>query len=169
MPSDIPPHIHGKDLPKGIKKSTISVTCDHLEKMLHVANNGEFSFFSDEPEKMGGENEFPAPLTYIASGIGFWLLTNLKRYASMKKISIKSARVKVELDFFLSGSIVDENIESGVSEVRSFFEVSSEENFANIFSVIKLAKKGCFAESLVINSVPLKSICIINGNKIDNI
>ena len=47
------------------------VTCDHLEKMLHVANHGEFSFFSDEPEKMGGENEFPAPLTYIASGIGF--------------------------------------------------------------------------------------------------
>ena len=87
----------------------------------------------------------------------------------MKKISIKSARVKVELDFFLSGSIVDKNIESGVSEVRSFFGVSSEENFANIFSVIKLAKKGCFAESLVINSVPLKSICIINGNKIDNI
>ena len=40
MPSDIPPHIHGKDLPKGVKKSTVSVTCDHLEKMLHVPSQG---------------------------------------------------------------------------------------------------------------------------------
>ena len=87
----------------------------------------------------------------------------------MKKISIKSAQVKIELDFYLFGSIVDENIESGVSEVRSFFEVSSEDNFEDVLSVIKLAKKGFFAESLVINPVNLESVCIINGKKIENL
>ena len=87
----------------------------------------------------------------------------------MKKISIKSAQVKIELDFYLFGSIVDENIESGVSEVRSFFEVSSEDKFEDVLSVIKLAKKGGFAESLVIQPVNLESVCIINGKKIENL
>ena len=87
----------------------------------------------------------------------------------MKKISIKSAQVKIELDFYLFGSIVDENIESGVSEVRSFFEVSSEDKFEDVLSVITLAKKGCFAESLVIQPVNLESVCIINGKKIENL
>lgn len=30
-----------------------------------------FEFYCDEPPSLGGENQFPQPLTYIAAGVGF--------------------------------------------------------------------------------------------------
>ena len=71
MASDIPQSIHGKDLPKSGLSSTITVNCEHIEKMLHTGTQGKFAFSSDEPAKMGGDDNHPAPLTYIAAGIGF--------------------------------------------------------------------------------------------------
>ena len=71
MPSDIPQKILGKELPRGLMKSTIAIDCEHIEKMLHKGEKGEFTFFSDEPPSLEGDNKHPSPLTYIASGIGF--------------------------------------------------------------------------------------------------
>ena len=71
MPSEIPQNILGKELPRGLMRSTITVDCEHIEKMLHKGKKGEFTFFSDEPSSLGGENKYPSPLAYIASGIGF--------------------------------------------------------------------------------------------------
>ena len=71
MPSDIPQSIVGSELPDGVYKSTIRVDCDHIEKMLHKADNGKFTFYSDESQRLGGDDKHPAPLTYIVAGIGF--------------------------------------------------------------------------------------------------
>ena len=71
MPSDIPRSIVGKELPKGKFQSTVSVQCEHIEKMLHKGTRDKFTFYSDEPPRLGGDDNFPSPLTYIAGGIGF--------------------------------------------------------------------------------------------------
>ena len=55
---------------------------------------------------------------------------------------------------------------NSVTEVRSYFEVDSEETEEKVKEVIKLAKQGCFAESLVRNAIPLVSTCLLNGNEI---
>ncbi|HWL65079.1 MAG TPA: hypothetical protein VNP73_03810 [Actinomycetota bacterium] len=34
-------------------------------------NGKTFEFYCDEPPSLGGENQFPQPLTYIAAGVGF--------------------------------------------------------------------------------------------------
>ena len=47
MPSDIPQSVVGSELPKGVYRSTIQVDCEHIEKMLHKADNGKFTFYSD--------------------------------------------------------------------------------------------------------------------------
>jgi hypothetical protein len=85
----------------------------------------------------------------------------------MKKINITKANVRIELDFYLKGSVIKGTIQNGVSEVRSYFEVTSEDNTKDLIDVITLAKQGCFAESLVRNPVPLKSSCILNGERIE--
>ena len=75
----------------------------------------------------------------------------------MKGIEIKSADVNVELDYFLQGSVIKGTVNNSVTEVRSYFEVDSEETEEKVKEVIKLAKQGCFAESLVRNAIPLVS------------
>lgn len=81
----------------------------------------------------------------------------------MKNLSIKSARVHVEFDYYLTGSVLAGTVNSGVTEVRSDFEVDSDESEEDILNIIRLAKRGCFAESLVQTAVPMKSTLKLNG------
>ena len=81
----------------------------------------------------------------------------------MRKLSINEARVHVEMDYYLSGSALAGTVKSGVTEVRSRFEVSSDEPEEEVAYVIRLAKQGCFAERLVETAVPIKSELILNG------
>lgn len=83
----------------------------------------------------------------------------------MRKLTINSARVHVEMDYYLSGSVLAGTVNSGVTEVRSQFDVSSDEPEEDIAYVIRLAKRGCFAERLVETAVPMKSTLILNGKE----
>ena len=71
MASDIPQAVQGTELPKGVTRRTVAADCEHVEKMLHRGQRENFTVYCDEPERMGGENAFPPPLTYITMGIGF--------------------------------------------------------------------------------------------------
>ena len=83
----------------------------------------------------------------------------------MKNLSIKGARVHVELDYYLTGSVLAGTVESGVTEVRSDFEVESDEPEDEILDIVRLAKRGCFAERLVQTAVPMKSTLKLNGKE----
>ncbi len=69
------------------------------------------------------------------------------------------------MDYYLSGSVLAGTVNSGVTEVRSQFEVSSNEPEEDIVYVIRLAKRGCFAERLVETTVPIKSTLKLNGKE----
>ncbi len=81
----------------------------------------------------------------------------------MKNLSIKSAKVHIEFDYYLTGSVLAGTVDSGVTEVRSDFEVESDESDEDILNVIRLAKRGCFAEKLVQSPVPMRSTLKLNG------
>ena len=83
----------------------------------------------------------------------------------MRKIAIIKARVHVEMDYYLAGSVLAGTVNSGVTEVRSEFEVSADADEEDIAYVIKLAKRGCFAERLVETAVPIKSTLKLNGKE----
>ena len=85
----------------------------------------------------------------------------------MKNISIESAKVHIELDFTLKGSVAEGTVESNVTEVRSSFFVTSADPDDLVIDVVKLAKQGCFAESLVKNPVKLSSTINMNGSEIN--
>ena len=87
----------------------------------------------------------------------------------MRKIVIDSARVRVEMDYYLSGSVLAGTVTSGVTEVRSEFEVTADADEKDIAYVIRLAKRGCFAERLVETAVPIKSTLTLNGKEATNL
>lgn len=71
MRMDIPHSTFGEELPKGGRKFTITVECENKEKMLHEARGGKFTWYSDEPPALGGDDNYPPPLSYLGSAIGF--------------------------------------------------------------------------------------------------
>ena len=85
----------------------------------------------------------------------------------MKNLGIKSAKVSVEMKYFLTGSVLKGTVESGCTEVNTNFEVESDESDEDILNVIRLAKRGCFAENMVQTAVPLKSAYKLNGKEIE--
>jgi len=81
----------------------------------------------------------------------------------MKKVPFKRASCRVEMDYFLRGSFLRGTVESGCTEVRTRFEVESKAPPEAIRHVIRMAKKGCFAENMIQAAVPLKSSIRLNG------
>ena len=84
----------------------------------------------------------------------------------MMKVSFTHAKVHVDFDYFLGGSVLKGTVNAGCSEVRTHFEVESDEPEEKILAVIKNAKQGCFAEQMVTAAVPLKSTVSLNGESV---
>ena len=57
------PKVHHREV-------VVEAGTEHLGKMLHRAEVHAFTFFSDEPETLGGENGHPYPLDYFTAAIG---------------------------------------------------------------------------------------------------
>ncbi len=84
----------------------------------------------------------------------------------MKNLAITSAKVHVEMDYYLTGSVLKGTVESGCSEVRTHFDVESDEPEESIREIIRLAKRGCFVENMIQTAIPLKSSITLNGGEI---
>ena len=49
---------------------TVEAHTEHIENMQHKATVHGFTFYSDEPAHMAGDNEYPYPLDYLTAAIG---------------------------------------------------------------------------------------------------
>ena len=88
-------------------------------------------------------------------------------YSSMMKLRIRSARVHVEMDFYHEGSVLQGTVKSGCSETRTIFELESDEPEDRLLLLIWNAKGGCFAENMIEQAVPLKSVIKLNGREVE--
>jgi uncharacterized OsmC-like protein len=84
----------------------------------------------------------------------------------MMKLDVRSVKVRVESDIFLGGSVLKGTVYSGFSEVRTHFELESDEAQESLLKLIRNAKRGCFAENMVQTAVPVKSTYKVNGEDI---
>ena len=72
------------------------------------------------------------------------------------------------MDYWLGGSVLAGTVDAGVTELRSHFEVESDESEEDILFIIGLAKRGCFAEKLVSTAVPIVSSVKFNGKDVSS-
>jgi len=85
----------------------------------------------------------------------------------MTKTRIQHAKVRVLFDWFLKGSVIKGTIDSGCNEVQTHLEVQSDDDPDKVRHVVRCAKKGCFAEQMVVRPVPLVSTIKINGESFE--
>ncbi len=84
----------------------------------------------------------------------------------MMKIKFRQASCRVEMDWFLRGSVLKGTIESGCTETRVLFRIDSDEaDLSRLDQLIRNAKSGCYAENMLKNTVPVKSRIEINGSE----
>tara|TARA_B100001559_G_C15893119_1_gene346152 strand:- start:27 stop:296 length:270 start_codon:yes stop_codon:yes gene_type:complete len=83
----------------------------------------------------------------------------------MMKIEIRKASCKVEMEYFREGSVLKGTVHSRWTQVRSFLSFDSDSPEERLSLLIKNAKGGCHAESLVKYPVPIHSEVVVNGEK----
>lgn len=82
----------------------------------------------------------------------------------MMKLKFRQASCRVEMDYFLKGSVLKGTVESGCSETRVLFRVDTDEpDQERVNMLIRNAKRGCFAESMIRESVHVRSTVEVNG------
>lgn len=50
---------------------TMSIDIESAGKQKKVGRFRHFEILCDEPPRLGGEDEYPQPLTYLVAGVGF--------------------------------------------------------------------------------------------------
>jgi len=81
----------------------------------------------------------------------------------MLRTVIDRAECEVEIDWFLEGSVLRETVHSGARGCRTLLRIDSPEPVEVIDRIVRLAKRGCFAEQMIQTAVPLTSAYVING------
>ena len=81
----------------------------------------------------------------------------------MTKTRITKAKVRVLIHWYLTGSVIKGTVDSGCREVETHLEIESDDSQPKVEHVVRMSKKGCFAEQLVVRPVPLTSSIRING------
>jgi uncharacterized OsmC-like protein len=150
-------------------RATLNCTTATVEgkHMLKEGKFGKHTVMSDEGPMIGGDDAYPPPIAYMALGMGFCLLTQLGRYASMKKIDFQRAECDVEFDLGVTGSVLRGDVAAAVYAARTVFRVESDADPAGLLEVITLAKKGCFGEAMLRDPVEMGSTIFVNGEKIE--
>ena len=81
----------------------------------------------------------------------------------MMKITVKKASAKVRFRKFLGGSVLKGTVYNRWDGVDTHLAIESDAPPEKLEHLIRNAKNGCFAEGLIIQSVPLNSTVEVNG------
>lgn len=136
------------------------------EYMLRAGWFGEHEVHCDEPESIGGQDEYPPPLGYMGLALGFCSLTQVMRIAHLRHIDIERAECMVEMDWWSTGSLANGTARTGCKEVRTRYAVQSSESPETIAELIQQAEDGCYVNNLVLTATPTRSFVELNGRDI---
>ncbi len=129
-----------------------------------------FELYCDEGTMIGGSDTAPAPLSYLAAGIAFCLLTHLKGYVDAEKLSISSIRIEQRMKFQsrIPGMTADMGgqMEGYSRGIETFVVIETNEPPEVIAHMAEIAEKACMAAQTVVNAVPASTTIVRNGERV---
>ncbi|MGI9472399.1 MAG: OsmC-related (seleno)protein, partial [Rubripirellula sp.] len=127
-------------------------------------HGSSFEIICDEGPYLGGDDSAPPPLAYYSASLAFCLLTQLSRYAAIKKLKIQSMRLSQETRFSMDGSVAKGTLSGRGLEVITQLEIESSESAESIRRMIEIGEQSCFVHQSVIHSVPTRIEAKLNGS-----
>ena len=85
----------------------------------------------------------------------------------MMKVDVRNAKVTVRFRKFLGGSVLKGTVFCRWDGVDTHLTLDSDAPPEKLAHLIRNAKAGCFAEGLIVQSVPLNSSIEVNGQSFD--
>ena len=138
----------------------------------NIPSFGAFELYCDEGSSIGGSDTAPAPLSYLAAGIAFCLLTHLKGYADIEKLKVSSIRLEQKMKFqsripgMTTASGAFNQMEGLSKGVETFVFIETDEPPESIARMVEVAEKACMAAQTVVNAVPASTVVIRNGEQL---
>lgn len=133
----------------------------------NIPSFGAFELLCDEGTIIGGADVAPAPLSYLAAGIAFCLLTHLKGYADAQKLQVSSIRIEQKMKFQsrIPGMTADMGgqMEGFSNGLETNILVESQESDEAIARMIEVAERACMAAQTVVNAIPASTKVLLNG------
>ena len=138
----------------------------------NIPSFGAFELYCDEGSSIGGSDTAPAPLSYLAAGIAFCLLTHLKGYADVEGLKVSSIRLEQKMKFqsripgMTAADGATEQMEGLSKGVETFVFIETDESRESIARMVEIAEKACMAAQTVVNPVPACTVVIRNGEQL---
>lgn len=146
---------------------TVEVHARHVGGMEHRAEYGPFSFSSDEPPGMGGQQGHPLPLTYFTASIGLCAMTQVARFADQMRIGIDDVTATVESRWDRTGSVLAGTVQSRCVGFSMDLDVRSSAPTEHIAALVQNAHAGCFAEQALLRPTTVNTSATLNGTTIE--
>lgn len=122
-------HIHSDARLRADGLKEIAVQC-------LTPQGSRFVFLSDDNPTEGGQGRAPCGLTYLSAGVAFCFMTQLGRYANIKKMRLNNYRIVQQTAF---GSH-----ESGPAPVETAVFLDSEDSAENNLRMVQMGEQTCY-------------------------
>lgn len=120
------------------KESSVDIMSTAGQVML------SYEIACDESHILGGDDSAPPPLAYFTSAIAFCLMTQISRYAHMRKLQIDDLQMKTTVHYRNEGSVLQGTVQGYVDKIESTIEIASAESDETLEKLVKDAERGCY-------------------------
>ena len=131
---------------------------------LHKPIGSSFRFVCDETQVLGGKASAPPPLAYLSAGVGFCYMTQLGRYAHIKKHELDSYRIVQKNIFQFDGSANDASRKASIrpTDTQVFLDAQfAEEDDAP--KLVSMGQQTCFLHAAMRGEYPAQISVELNG------
>ena len=90
-------------------------------------------------------------------------MTQIGRFAHMRKLRIDKVRGHVEVHISREGSLLGGTIEASVDRVQTRYEIDSPEDRATVAALVRAARSGCFVRAAIRKTVVIEDSDRLNG------
>ncbi len=103
-----------------------------------------FEFLSDDPETLGGGGRAPSGLAYLCAGVAFCYLTQVGRYAAIRKLDLDGYRVVQDAAFSLPGASGKTSRPGTASALATHLTLETGEDDTVSNDMLRMGEQTCF-------------------------
>ena len=127
----------------------------------------QFTFLSDEPEKIGGSDLGPTPVEYVLAGLAACQEIVYATYARVLNVPVNSVKVRAEGSLDLRGFFGVADVQAGFSSVTYAVEIDSPAAEADVLRLIDTVNAKCPVLEIIKDPVPVAGSYTLNGVAIE--